>query len=110
MVRVGLDVAGTVHEAFHLPGGIRRPVEADLGLEAGAVRRDGTWEVTVATRRFAQWVAIDLPGFVPSDSWFHLAPGAERTVTLQPAGGDGPPKGRVRALNGRHAVPVVVPD
>ena len=30
----------------------------------------------VTTRRFAQWVVVDVPGFRPDDSWFHLAPGA----------------------------------
>ncbi len=109
VVRVDLDVDGTVRESIHLPGGVGRPVEADLGLEAVAVRRDGTWAVTVRTRRFAQWVALDLPGFLPSDSWFHLAPGSERTVTLRATGGDDSPKGRIRALNGLRSVPVTVP-
>jgi beta-mannosidase len=101
-----------VSEAIHLPGGAARAVEADLGLTATGHRAsDGTWQVTVSTRRFAQWVRVDVPGFVPSDSWFHLAPGAARTVALcavsPPAGGtDRRPSGAVSALNLASSVPV----
>jgi beta-mannosidase len=108
VVRVDLDVDGVTAEAVHLPGGAGRAVEADLGLEAVAVERKDTWEVTVRTRRFAQWVSLDLPGFSPSDSWFHLAPRHQRLVALRPTGDEEVPHGRVRALNGRHSVPVVV--
>ena len=52
----------------------------------------------------AQWVAVDAPGYTPSDSWFHLAPGATRTIRLE--GGDpngvepdAVPQVNVRALN-----------
>jgi beta-mannosidase len=64
----------------------------------------------VRTRRFAQWVAIDVPGFAPDDSWFHLAPGGERTVTLRPFVEGKPPRGRVRALNGLYSSPIVIED
>jgi hypothetical protein len=79
--------------------------------------------VTVATDRFAQWVALDTPDHEASDSWFHLPPGTERTVVLEPfvpfdpgSGPEGPqgpgpdvspPRGRVRALNGLHPVPIL---
>jgi beta-mannosidase len=108
VVRVALDVDGVTSEAIHLPCGAGRPVEADLGLEATAWRAGDDWQVTVRTRRFAQWVAFDTPDFLPNDSWFHLAPGGERSVTLRALDGDGPLKGRVRALNGLHPVPIFV--
>jgi len=108
VVRVSLDVDGATAEAVHLPRGQGRPVEADLGLEAVAVRRDDAWELTVRTVRFAQWVALDVPGYLPSDSWFHLAPGQQRLLALHPVGAEGPPRGRLRALNGLHSVPVLV--
>ena len=119
VVRVVLDVNGTVSETIHLPGGSGRPVEAALGLGATAMSVKDQWQVTVRAERFAQWVALDTPDHIPTDSWFHLAPGTERTVTLRPfesparngATGDRamdqPPKGRVRALNGLHSVPIV---
>ncbi len=86
-------------EAVYLPTGPLRPLEADVGLH-GAVGRDagGTWQLTVSTRRLAQWVRVEVPGFHPSDSWFHLAPGGRRTVTLVPAGGRAP-VGYVQAFN-----------
>jgi beta-mannosidase len=102
-------VNGTVaSEAVHLPLGLARPLEADIGLTATAAPADGdrgtgAWTVTVATRRFAQSVALDVAGFVPSDSWFHLAPGATRSVTLVPVPDSEAdrPRGSVRAVNAR---------
>ncbi len=108
VVRVQLEVDGRVDEAHFLPTGHRRPVEADLGLEASASDAGG-WHVTVRTRRFAQWVALDVPGYRPEDSWFHLAPGAERTIGLHNTGAEGPPEGRARALNALRSVPIVPP-
>ncbi len=90
----------TLAEAVHLPGGINRSVEPDLGLEtrltAGPADR---WQLEISTRRFAQWVVVEVPGYRPDDSWFHLAPGACRVVVLERAGATGPPRGEVRALN-----------
>ena len=78
-----------------------RPTEQDVGLQAAAVPSDGgVWHVTVSTRRFAHYVQINVPGYAPDDSWFHLAPGSVRTVVLRPEGPGAPaPRGRVRALN-----------
>ncbi len=75
----------------------RPTLEPDVGLTATARRSDGGgWEVRVSTRRFAQWVSIECPDRVPDDSWFHLAPGESRTVSLP---GNEAPFGTVRALN-----------
>ena len=95
-----------VSNAVYTVGGPARPRLPDLGLLARAVPvGDGTFALTVATRLFAQYVAIDVPGFEPSDSWFHLLPGGMRTVTLSPQPGAAGPNGTVRALNG-HSVRV----
>jgi beta-mannosidase len=105
VVTAGLFDSGgrLVSEAVQLPTGLDRPLESDIGLEAtarpGADGADGAWSLSVRTRRFAQWVVVEIPGFVPSDSWFHLAPGATRTVTLEPGPGSGRPTGLVRAVN-----------
>jgi beta-mannosidase len=95
------DEDGTaIGEAYHLPAGPARPVLPEVGLEA---RIEGTAEqgyrLEVSSRLFAQYVALDLPGFAPADSWFHLAPAQTRTVELRPAGGSRPPAGSLRALN-----------
>ena len=108
VVGVRLEAGGVVSEAFHLPTGAARPQEPDLGLEAHAAPAGDGWELTVRTRRFAQWVALEIPGFVAEDSWFHVAPGGERTVELRPLDGSAAPKGRVRALNGLYSAPITL--
>ena len=107
VVRVRLEVDGAVSEAFHLPVGPGRPQEPDIGLEAHA-SRPATTGSSPSTRRFAQWVALEVPGFAPDDSWFHVAPGGERTITLRPLDEASVPKGRVRALNCIHSSPIAV--
>jgi beta-mannosidase len=96
-----LDASGSpVAETFHLPGGPARPLLPALGLEAIlAESAPESFTVTVSTRLFAQYVAFDVPGFVPSDSWFHLAPGKTKTVTLRSRDHSRAPTGTVRALN-----------
>jgi len=92
--------------ADHLPGGPARNVDPDIGLQALLVGADeGGCLLRVSTLRFAQYVQIDVPGYVADDSWFHLPPDGSRTVRLAPEPGAGPePRGRVRALNsGTHA-------
>jgi beta-mannosidase len=101
-----LDDSGElVADAVHLPLGRARPVERDLGLTARVLARKGTiaW-VECATARFAQRVALDVPGWRPADSWFHLPPGRQRRVELRAVrgkdgDGGGPLRGELRALN-----------
>ncbi|MGA2837929.1 MAG: glycosyl hydrolase [Acidimicrobiales bacterium] len=104
-----VDAAGTrMATTGYLPGGPGRDMDPDVGLQAGVEPADGgVWLLHVSSRRFAQYVHVDVPGFVASDSWFHLPPGGARTVLLRPdAGSVGEPMGRVRALN--SAVPCSV--
>jgi beta-mannosidase len=111
VVAAGLydDAGASVSDAVHLPAGLERPFESDVGLAATAQpREDGAWAMVVTTRRFAQWVVVDVPGFQPSDSWFHLAPGAGRTLTLHPENEGGRPSGQVRALNAQTTARLVV--
>ena len=87
-----------------LPDGLRRPVQAEVGLQATLRPVDEqSWSLSVSTNRFAQFVSIDVPGFRPEDSWFHLEPGGSTTIALYRVGrGDKPPKGQVRALNSQE--------
>lgn len=89
-----------VADAVHLPLGPRRDLEHDLGLRAVARRLgEGEWVLDCTAERFAQWVSVEVPGFSPDDSWFHLVPGRTRHVTLV---GDGTrPRGALHALTGR---------
>jgi beta-mannosidase len=97
-------------EAFHFPLGLPSGKELDVGLAAAARARDGGFDVTLRTRRFAQSVVIDAEGFAASDAWFHLAPGAARTVRLEPTGASRPLRGSVRALNCESAAKIVLAE
>ena len=98
-----VDLSGAVVASCRLPARPGRPATAipDVGLQVELAAADGgAWHLSVSSRRFAQYVSVDVPGYVPDDSWFHLAPGASRPVRLVPeAGTTSPPRGRVRALN-----------
>ena len=43
-------------------------------------------------------MTIDLPGYIPDDDGFHLAPGQRRTIALERTGA-APGRGSVGALN-----------
>lgn len=102
-----------VSEAVHPLGGPARPLLADVGLRASArpVGQDGVWVLSVSADAFAHHLAIDIPGFLPSDSWFHLAPGRTRQLRLtcaEPPGRERLPTGSVRALNSLTAARIEV--
>jgi len=89
-----------IARAVHLPAGITRALEPDIGLEAQASSEDGAWVLRVTTRRFAQWVVIEVPGFRPDDSWFPLPPGATTKIVLHAESDpEARPAGEVRAFN-----------
>jgi beta-mannosidase len=93
-------------EAFHFD--LRRTAasRADLGLTAAAnARPDNGFDLKIRTRRFAQSVWIEADGFDAEDEYFHLAPGAEKTVVLRPN-----PNVRARVLRGGvHALNALTP-
>lgn len=111
-----LDENGSVvSEVVHVNGGGARAVEHDVGLDATVVPTVAGLAVEVTTVRLAQWVAVEVPGFWPDDSWFHLPPGRTRRIGLTPLPGAGPEpgtarpvRGQVRALNARAAARVTV--
>jgi beta-mannosidase len=86
--------------AFHLVDGPARPRLAEIGLAAEATRTtDGGWSLTVSSTLFAQYVCIEVPGWRPADSWFHIAPGERMTVPLHGGETVQRPSGSIRALN-----------
>jgi beta-mannosidase len=92
----GLARCGVIHQ----PAGLSRAIEPDIGLNAQIAKVDEGWELTVSTRRFAQWVVVEVPGFRPDDSWFHLAPGNSKSIALYPEpDSTASPAGEVRSLN-----------
>jgi beta-mannosidase len=108
-----LDADGIVRaETVHLPQGEARSREASIGLRADVTCDQPERPLLeLSSDRLAQWVVIDVPGFLSEDSWFHLAPGRPRILSLTPvraAPHDGPSRGRIRALNSFEEIPVVV--
>ncbi len=79
-----------------------------MGLQATLHHVDEeAWSLSVSTRRFAQFVSVDIPGFRADDSWFHLEPGGTAVLGLTRVGsGSGQPKGQVRALSSEEVVRV----
>jgi beta-mannosidase len=110
------NLGGRLSRAAYLPDGLVRARVEDVGLSAELHQAEqpendrALWSLTVSAREFAQFVSIDVPGYVPGDSWFHLAPGEATTVALAAEqGGDGStPSGHVRALNAVTSARIVV--
>ncbi len=99
----------TLAQAFHFPLGWPATRELDVGLAAAAtIDPDGGATLTVKTRRFAQSIAVDADGFVADDAYFHLAPGAERTIRLRRVGGTSQLRGTLQPLNASAASKIVV--
>lgn len=96
-VRAGETLlARTFHAVTGLPSG-----KTDLGLAATAVPlADGTFALTVTSRRWAHGVVVEVEGFVAEDAWFDVPPGGAHTVVLRPSATATAPRGTVRALNG----------
>ena len=94
--------------ATYLPEGPGRPLQSEVGLQATLHQVDEqAWSLSIKTRRFAQYVSVDIPGFRPDDSWFHLEPGGSTVVGLQRTGSGGrAPNGLLRALNSKEEVRV----
>jgi beta-mannosidase len=101
VVAVTLMDAGGVQlgRSFYFPGGLNARADADIGLRAHARMLDErTAMLTVETRRFAQGVHFDIPGFTADDEYFHLPPASTTHVTLR-GSGEHLPAGYVYAAN-----------
>ena len=97
-----LDDEGTVlASAYHLPLGLVRAVESDLGLEASF--EDEHRRIRLRARRLALFCALDLDGVTSDDDFFHLAPGEERVIALRPDGSGARVRGTVHPVNQRSA-------
>jgi beta-mannosidase len=84
--------------AFHFSTDRSAPHAPDPAVEAVAVpSAPGEWRVTVRTTRFARAVALDAPGFIADDDFFHIEPGGQHVVTLR--GSRASMTARVKPLN-----------
>jgi len=84
---------------FHFPTGLNARVEPDIGLTARVRPGDGNAEVVLRSSRTAQFIQLDVPGFVAEDQYFHLAPGIEHRVRLRGTQAATALKGEARASN-----------
>lgn len=87
-------------EAVYLPGRLdpgRRDPDLEVALEGGPAG----WVLRLRCCRLARFVQIDDPAFRPTAAWFHLPPGRDRLVALEPIDDrtDARPRGRVRSLD-----------
>lgn len=93
-----------IARAFHFPGGLAAQAETDVGLSARATRlSDQTAELVVTSKRFAQGIYFDVPGFLADDDYFHLPPECEMRVILR-ANGAQVLRGWVHAANSQKSV------
>ena len=87
LYRQGLEAA--LASDFHFPHGQQLAMHADLGLQAYCTlaaqldaAADASYVLHVSTEKLAQAVAIQIPGLLPADNYFHLAPGSSRQIPL----------------------------
>jgi beta-mannosidase len=86
-------------EACHFPQG-RAGIAAEPHLTAEVTRDQEGWALRLACRRLAASVHVEDAGFRAAEEWFHLPPGAPRTVRLLPRNATATvPDGHVHALN-----------
>lgn len=96
---------------WYLPQGLQHAVQEGEGLSAMAQpQADGTVQVTIEAAHLLLSVHFEVPGWLPDDEYFHLAPQEQRTVTLRPLP---PPAARPRVWRGtvqavNLAQPVVI--
>jgi len=104
-----VDTNELLSESFYFPSGQALPSSDDLGLQASLHRVGEVYRVHLTTRSFAQAIAVDVPGYVADDSYFHLAPGCEKWLTLTEERGERAraPRGTVHPLNTHSALRIV---
>jgi beta-mannosidase len=101
------DSAGSRTQAFHLPfPHLHASPHSAFSLIAQAHRttEEGLYQLHIRSTGYARSVYIDVPGYTAGEQYFHMAPGADITVTLRagrPAAP--PPLGSVSALNSGSA-------
>jgi beta-mannosidase len=99
-----------IGEAFHFVQAREPGMLGTVTLEAQAeTSADGTYAVALKSDRLLRSVCFDAPGFLPSDNYFHLVPGRDKSVRLRPIGERGGKlKAYVEALNLRDPVRVAL--
>lgn len=102
------ETGNLLADAHHFPVEFdlkRRVADVEAGLKKDA---EGNWQIGLETDRLLKFVHIGCDTYLPSENWFHLAPGSKKTIDLRPfsARDDLPdiPECRISALNARDCV------
>ncbi|MCH8621237.1 glycoside hydrolase family 2 protein [Undibacterium sp. TS12] len=91
------------------PDGQDLSMQTDLGLQAYcAPEPDGAVILHVSTKKFAQAVSVQIPGLLPEDNYFHLAPGSSRQIRLSAITGKNVRQGQLQAQNAVAGVRVEI--
>ncbi|KQY27149.1 glycoside hydrolase family 2 protein [Rhizobium sp. Root482] len=95
---LGAETGESLAEAFHFPLG-RAAAFHDAAITAQVEEDEEGWHLQLTANRLAQSVHIDADGFLPSDDWFHLAPGKPRIIRMERRNeGSGPPSGEITSV------------
>jgi beta-mannosidase len=96
------ETGAVLADACHFPDGhgpLRHFDAPEVELLPGG---EDSWWLTIEAQRFLRSVSLSVPGYVPDDNWFHLAPGVTRRVLLTKCktGPEAPkPAGALKAIN-----------
>jgi beta-mannosidase len=95
-----------IASAFHFPRGRAAAMHVATITAAVGEDADGIF-VMVSTDRLAQSVSLTVPGYLPDDNWFHLAPGRQKIIRLHPFG-ERPERieAEIRQLGSSAVIPV----
>jgi beta-mannosidase len=97
---------GVRTSALYFPGRLPSAMH-DAAVTAHAELTSQGYALVLEAEQFVHAVAIDVDGCVPDDNYLHLEPGEPRVVRLRTAARDALRRGRVSALNGQAAVPIL---
>jgi beta-mannosidase len=105
MVATLRDASSVVADAVYFRHSMSIPVADEPLIAAYATRAsEDVVEIHLGSSRFAQAVALQCDDFVPDDSYFHMAPGSERTVRARATKPGGSFSGYAQALNASSGV------
>jgi beta-mannosidase len=105
-VRVEFDSGRTVRDAVVVQP---RPGQTAPGLQGHATRQGGGgWALEVVADVALRYVELNLPGWEPSDNYFHLVGGVPYVVDLHAVDGSVAPMGSISSIDAVSAATVQV--
>jgi len=99
---VHAETGEVIGEDFHFPLGLDLPLRS-ASVTTSVEAAGELVKVTISTDAFLQAVEVTSPGHVPSDNYFHVAPGRAKTLAFRKLE-DVPFDATLQALNVREPV------